>query len=68
MMIKIQQIEKIDIEIYSYKCSLNYLHNFVKKITQKYIDEIKKMRLNKQYIPLTKNTRSDDDVKIVSVK
>lgn len=56
------KIEKIDIEIYSYKCSLNYLHNFVKEITQKYIDEIKQSRLNKQYIyTLTKNTHSDED-------
>lgn len=56
------KIEKIDIEVYSYKCSLNNLHNFVKEITQKYIDEIKKSRINKQYIyTLTKNTYSDDD-------
>ena len=53
--------DKITIEIYSYEYSLNYLKNYIDKITNNYLLTIKDSRANKQFIYVLNNVNINKD-------
>jgi SpoVK/Ycf46/Vps4 family AAA+-type ATPase len=54
--------DKITINVYSYKYSVNYLKKYVDNITEKYLSSIKENRLNKKFIyTLDKINYKEDD-------
>jgi len=57
---KINKIEKIVIELFSYKSDINTIKEFVEKITNKYLSSIEDIRENKRFIYTLTKVKYDD--------